>query len=140
MSSVDELKGLYRLNRLIPRRSQTMQYIKVPLAIIKKLLNTGQRWIHRQQRRMIRKTLPKARLAIPQVLAQQRRPIVTFIITATLYMVMAMHGFCLRLLHRIGMERIQESLNRRCGFVKKSVVRIARFHDRPDLYLRHEDA
>lgn len=55
---------------------------------------------------MICKTLPKARLAIPQVLAQQRRPIVISIVMTTLCMVMAMNGFRLRLLHRIGMERI----------------------------------
>lgn len=88
---------------------------------------------------MICKTLPKARIAIPQVLAQKCRPIVNPVVMATLCIIMAKNGFQLRL-HRIEMERIQEPLDRRCSFVKKSVVRIARFHDCPDLYFRHEDA
>lgn len=89
---------------------------------------------------MIRKTLPESRITIPQILAEQRRPIIT-IIMLTVSVSLALALLTIRGdLPRVRMKGIQETLDGRCRFVEKGVVRVSRFDDRPDLDLCDEDA
>lgn len=78
---------------------------------------------------MIRQTLPKPSLEIPQILTEQRRPILIRIIRPSL---MRLPG--------IRIKGVQEPLDRLRGFRQQRVIRIPCFHDRADLYLGDEDA
>lgn len=88
---------------------------------------------------MICKALPKTRLIIPQILTQQRRPVITLLML-TLSLPLALGRITIRMdLARVRMERIQEPLDRRGSFVEEGVVRVSRFHDRADLHFCDED-